>query len=223
MLLRAARPPRRRGGWRRRLGDCHGKLVWPARGVYFFFEDGEQRKDTGTGDRVVRVGTHGLKAGSKATLWKRLSQHRGRVKTGGGDHRGLVFRLHVGTALLGADPALRCASWTEERLTAATALTAERELEAAVSQTIRQMRVLWIAVDDEPGPRSERATIESNAVALLSNWRKPGLDPPSAHWLGHRCRNERVQQSGLWNHDHVDAMCEDGFLDDLERVIDDLR
>jgi len=43
-------------GGARTLGQCDGKLAWPKRGLYFFFEDGEQRTDTGTGDRVVRVG-----------------------------------------------------------------------------------------------------------------------------------------------------------------------
>ena len=38
-------------------------MKWPARGVYFFREAGESRSDTGEGLRVVRVGTHALKAG----------------------------------------------------------------------------------------------------------------------------------------------------------------
>ena len=52
--------------------------------------------------RVVRVGTHGLRP-SHSTLWGRLSQHKGSVgggMPGGGNHRGSVFRLHVGSALL---------------------------------------------------------------------------------------------------------------------------
>jgi len=32
---------------------------WPERGVYFFFEPTETRQESGTGPRVVRVGTHG--------------------------------------------------------------------------------------------------------------------------------------------------------------------
>ena len=44
----------------RRLRDCDGRMVWPDRGVYFFFEDGENRTDSGIGGRVVRVGTHAL-------------------------------------------------------------------------------------------------------------------------------------------------------------------
>jgi hypothetical protein len=67
--------------------------------VYFFFEDGEVRADGGL--RLVRVGTHALTATSKATLWGRLRQNRGQVggrSPGGGNHRGSVFRRHVGAA-----------------------------------------------------------------------------------------------------------------------------
>jgi hypothetical protein len=53
-------------------------MKWPARGVYFFREAGESRSDTGEGLRVVRVGTHALKAGGSTTLWSPLSTHRGR-------------------------------------------------------------------------------------------------------------------------------------------------
>ena len=88
-------------GGKRQVARGHGQMDWPKRGVYFFFEDGELRAD-GTTPRVVRVGTHGLRK-SSATLWSRLSQHRGTVggsMPGGGNHRGSIFRLHVGTALL---------------------------------------------------------------------------------------------------------------------------
>ena len=58
------------------LRDCEGRMDWPRRGVYFFFEPGENRSDSGSGLRIVRVGTHGVSSGSKSTLWQRLSQHR---------------------------------------------------------------------------------------------------------------------------------------------------
>jgi hypothetical protein len=51
-------------GGKRVLKDCDGRMVWPDRGVYFFFEPGETRSDAGSGPRVVRVGTHALKADS---------------------------------------------------------------------------------------------------------------------------------------------------------------
>lgn len=88
---------RTRCGGERHLASSSGRMSWPDRGVYFFFEPGEVRPN---GDpRVVRIGTHALKAGSKTTLWKRLGQHRGSVggsRPGGGNHRGSIFRLHVG-------------------------------------------------------------------------------------------------------------------------------
>jgi hypothetical protein len=49
---------------------------------------------------IVRVGTHALETGSQTTLWKRLSQHRGQARSGSGNHRGSIFRLIVGTALI---------------------------------------------------------------------------------------------------------------------------
>ena len=83
------------GGYRY-LSQCHGTMNWPNRGVYFFFEPGEFRTD-GKTFRVVRVGTHAVSLGSKATLWSRLITHRGHVD-GDGNHRGSVFRLLIGSA-----------------------------------------------------------------------------------------------------------------------------
>jgi hypothetical protein len=87
-------------GYPRKLSACSGRMNWPKRGVYFFFEQGENRSNTGHGPRIVRVGTHALTAGSGTKLWTRLSQHKGQAKTGGGNHRGSIFRLIVGAALI---------------------------------------------------------------------------------------------------------------------------
>ena len=87
-------------GGARLLSACTGRMDWPIRGIYFFQESGEIRTDTGSGPRIVRVGTHALKSGSRTTLWNRLAQHKGPAKTGGGNHRGSIFRLIVGTALM---------------------------------------------------------------------------------------------------------------------------
>src|SRR4029078_990338 len=75
-------------GGARRLAECTGRMSWPRRGVYFFREPGEYRSDTGEAPRIVRVGTHALRAGSATKLWTRLSQHMGQPSTGGGNHRG---------------------------------------------------------------------------------------------------------------------------------------
>ena len=78
-------------GGARRLSDCNGRMEWPERGVYFFRESGENRAETGTGPRVVRVGTHALKRDAKTTLWTRLSQHTGSMLTGAGNQRTSIF------------------------------------------------------------------------------------------------------------------------------------
>jgi hypothetical protein len=57
---------KQRVGGRRLLSECHGRMAWPQRGVYFFMENGEERAESGSGLRVVRVGTHALTATSKA-------------------------------------------------------------------------------------------------------------------------------------------------------------
>ena len=69
-------------------------------GIYFFRESGERRTDTGDGPTIVRVGTHALKAGSEKMLWTRLSQHKGQPNSGSGNHRGSIFRLIIGAALI---------------------------------------------------------------------------------------------------------------------------
>ena len=61
---------------KRVLRECHGRLTWPRRGLYFFFEEGKRRSDSGEGSRVTRVGTHAASAGSRTTLWRRLAQAR---------------------------------------------------------------------------------------------------------------------------------------------------
>ena len=93
----------RKAGGARALVGSSGRQSWPRRGVYFFMENGECRSSSGSGRRIVRVGTHALKPRSKTKLWTRLSQHRGQENTGGGNHRGSIFRLIVGTALIARD------------------------------------------------------------------------------------------------------------------------
>jgi hypothetical protein len=205
-------------GGARALADCRGRMKWPARGIYFFREASEHRSDTGEGLRVVRVGTHALKAGGSTTLWGRLSTHRGQLGSGGGNHRGSIFRLIVGTALITRD-GHKFPTWGEGRSAANDTKAAEIELERAVSEIIRAMPFIWLSVDDESGPASMRGKIERNAIALLSNFNKPPLDPPSLHWLGRHCDRDRVRASGLWNQNHIDESYNPAFLDDLERLV----
>lgn len=95
----------------------------------------------------------------------------------------------------------------------------ERPLEQEISTIIGAMPFLWLAVDDEPGPDSLRGYIERNTIALLSNYKKTRIDPPSHDWLGCYSDRERVRESGLWNSNHVDEDYNLDFLDSMERLI----
>ena len=194
-------------------------MPWPSRGVYFFGEGDEMRTDSGRGRRVVRVGTHALTTGSKSTLWGRLSQHKGQVKSGGGNHRGSIFRLLVGGALI-AKKGLTFPSWGKGNSARGPTRAAEAPLECQVSGVINAMPLLWLAIHDPPGPESERGYIERNSIALLSNAQGPPLDLPSQNWLGRHSDREKVIRSGLWNQRHVEDGYDPAFLDRLEQLVD---
>ncbi len=220
---------RSRLGGTRTLADLRSFRDWPPRGVYFFFEPGEVRHESGEGMRIVRVGTHALGDGSRSTLRQRLGQHRG-GDTGRGNHRGSIFRLLVGQALLSRGDLSPCKSWgvKGDIVKAAGALgmertaiaAAEAPIEKAVSGYIAAMPFLWLDIDDEPSPNSLRGFIEGNAIALLSNHERTPFDPASPGWLGHFSDRSRVRISSLWNQQHVEEIHDPTFLDALEKLID---
>ena len=214
-------------GGRRILTECSRSSGWPTRGVYFFVEDGEKRSESGEGLRIVRVGTHSVKTGgSKTSLWDRLSKHKG-PRSGVGNHRGSVFRLLIGRALINKE-SIKCETW--ESKTTPSPRGVEQCVEMRVSETIGRMPFLWLEVDDNDKSKGAnlRNYIESNTIALLSNFRtnKSKIDAPSAGWLGYHCTdtrgnlNKKVRESGLWNQNHVgsDIYCPE-FLDTLEELV----
>jgi hypothetical protein len=81
------------------------------------------------------------------------------------------------------------------------------------------MPVLWLPLDDQAEPKSGRKSIKRNSIALLSNFERSAVDPPSHNWLGRYCDRERVRESGLWNSIHVDEEYDPDFLDEVERLV----
>ena len=205
-------------GGARRLATSREEGPWPSRGVVWFFEKGEMRSDSGSGPRVVRVGTHALKPELNSRLWEKLAQD------GAGSHRQSLFRTVVGLSIRDLTGRAEPRSWGREPAEAGAAPDrAEKALEEAVSLYIGQMDFVVLAVEDEPGPRSERAFIERNSIALLSNYARPPLDAASAGWLGRRCGREKVRQSGLWNTQHVDAAYDSSFMETMRTLMEDMR
>ena len=206
----------------RLLSECDGRMSWPRRGLYFFFESGENRSDSGGGARVVRIGTHGLKTGTRSTLWKRLKQHKGTSQSGGGNHRSSIFRLIVGTAIIRRQGFSTFPSWGKGSSAPRDITQPETELEQLVSRVIGAMPFLCLPVDDAPGPDSLRGYFERNAIALLSNHGKEPLDGPSDSWLGYCCDRDLVRESGLWNQEFVREQFDPAFLDKLASHVNDL-
>ena len=215
-----------RTGGKRLLGECNGRLPWPARGVYFFFEPGETRSDSGTGSRVTRVGTHGVSGKRTSELWPRLRQHRGTVALSG-NHRSSRFRLLVGLALKKGGALDPLSSWglEQDRGRAALRLSttneaikaAEAELETKVSEYLGKLPFLCLPVENDPNGTSARGMIERNSIALLSNFDKPPIDPVSVNWLGRTCPSGRIAKAELWNDDFVESSYDPAFLDIFKR------
>lgn len=211
-------------GGKQQLQDCDGYMEWPDRGVYFFFAPDEYREH-GDFQRLTRVGTHAVSDGSSTTLWNRLRTHRGAFRgtyAGGGNHRGSVFRERVGEAIINRyDLHDEYPEWSDGSSAGREQRLRELDLEKRVSDYIRELPFLWIKVDDEPDRNSDRATIERNAIALLSNYGRDSIDPRSNSWLGKDSVSEAIRESGVWNVDHVDESYNPEFLDRLSEAVNE--
>jgi hypothetical protein len=192
----------------RRLKDVIDETM-PDSGVYLFFDERERRLKNRDQLRIVRVGTHGVSLGSKASLRSRMRTHFG-TGSGEGNHRSSIFRLHAGRSLINAKLAPAIESWGTSTADKA-ALLAERELEQAVSKYLGELYVLLISVPGESDKSNDRAYLEQNLISLLSNACRP-LDPPSCEWLGLKSAKREIRKSGLWNVNHVEQRYDPTYL-----------
>lgn len=212
---------------KQKLKNCTGYMNWPNRGVYFFLEPGERRDSTDQ-LRVTRVGTHAVSEGSSTTLWDRLKQHYGTGSGSsnhphGGNHRGSVYRKRIGEAIIEkhdlhddySDWNKRWSSIDRDR---SEVRDEEYILERRVSAYIREQPFLWVDVDDKPSADSDRAYLERNAIALLSNF-DDQTNPRDDGWLGAYSRSREIRESGLWNVNHVEEEYDPDFLGLLEDAI----
>jgi len=220
----------RRVGGARKLKNCTGYMDWPDRGVYAFLEPGETRAAT-DGRRVTRVGTHAVSRGSATSLWNRLKAHYGTGDRSadhphGGNHRGSVYRERVGEAIvekygLDDDYPDWGRRWSKVDRERSVVSDEEYTLERRVSAYVREQPFLWVPLDDEPGPDSDRAFVERNAIALLGNVGVSAVDPRADCWLGRHSRSRAIRESGLWNVEGVDEAHDPAFLDRLATAVDD--
>ena len=215
-------------GGKTKLANLNNRSQLPHRGVYFFFEPGEHRAEQPASQRVTRIGTHGLVAGSKSTLTGRLKTHRGSL-SGGGSHRSSIFRLLVGQAIL-AKAKQESHSWgvkgsvgqaaTHLDMTVEQIKTNEAPIELQATDYLGQTTFVVLEINDLPGRDSLRGHVEKNSIALLSNWEKAAIDPASEGWMGRNSNRDRVIKSGLWNQNHVDESYDPNFLYTMQCLID---
>jgi hypothetical protein len=170
----------------------------PDQGVYFFFDPTERTRFSQALPRLVRIGTHGVSAGSRATLRDRLRTHLG-TSDGYGNHRSSVFRLHLGEALIRRD-GLRdeYPNWGVGQNSTAAVRVSERPLEEKVSEIVAGLLVGCVAVADKSTKESARSLIERLSIALFTEHLVPA-EAPNYHWLGLHSKHEVIVKTGLWN------------------------
>lgn len=198
--------------------ELTGKSSLPKKGVYFFFEPTETRKFKPDKLRVTRVGTHAVSRGSKSSLWQRIKTHIG-TNSGGGNHRGSIFRLHIGDSILNKkNEKNKYKSWGLGQTGTRDEKDREKPIESFVSDYISKMSILWVEIGDESGPKSDRAYIEKNAIGLLT-FAVPEIDSKSREWIGNYSVKECIRESGLWNINHVGSGYDPRFLAIFERYV----
>lgn len=189
-------------------------------GVYFIFEPNEKRS-SGVGQRVVRVGTT---SSIESRLVKEHAKDWGRSR----------FRMQIGAALLRRGDYdmhiehAACDQWVAEwyrqvPMKRGTWGVHDRPSELdpvlhsihpLVSHAVSEMGFLWVEVADKETQRA----LERECIRLLSNHARPNspIDPPSTDWLGRHARETEIRQAGLWNVMHVKKPHTPGFLDDFQ-------
>lgn len=78
--------------------------------------------------------------------------------------------------------------------------------------------LIFGGLEGEPA-RGPRTVIEAGSIALLSNYGREAIDPPSPRWLGNSADRDAIRLSGLWNVNHVRDMYNPAFLDTMERFV----
>jgi hypothetical protein len=170
----------------------------PAQGVYFFFDPRERTRFSRRLPRLVRIGTHGVSKGSKATLRDRLRTHFGTMD-GYGNHRASVFRLHVGEAIIRRDDLReRFPNWGRGQNVEKSISDGEKDLEKEVSAYIAQLQLCCIEVSDKATKHSARSKIERLSIALFTEGLVP-VESPTTDWLGLYSAHDAIARTGLWN------------------------
>ena len=193
-----------------------GRSKIPERGVYIFLDNNE-KNILGESGRIVRIGTHAVSSKSKSTLKDRLRNHLGNGD-GYGNHRGSIFRLHVGQAIIEKEKiANKLPDWGVGQQASQETIESEKGHESRVSSYLKELEVVVLSINDEASKYSLRASVERQLIALCTEDFKP-IDSASESWLGKNSPVESIVRSGLWNIRDVGKMYDPaahGNVDDI--------
>ncbi|MES5481543.1 hypothetical protein QMZ05_02220 [Bradyrhizobium sp. INPA03-11B] len=191
----------------------------PPKGVYFFFDPAEPTSFSKKLPRLVRIGTHAVSLGSKATLRNRLRTHFG-TREGGGNHRASVFRLHVGQSLIARHGRQdEFPDWGKGQSAVKSITEREERMEREVSAYLSRLLVLYIPIEDNAGKSSMRAVMEHHLIALMTEDRA-FLEKTSEDWLGRWSSRPEIATSGLWNVRSVGERADLKIVEMLGRLMD---
>jgi hypothetical protein len=210
-------------GGKKTIDQCVRKEDLPVRGLYFVFEEGEKRSNSGKSPRVVRVGVHALMPSSMSRMLNRMKLDRGNDRDLGGKHRRSMLRKHIGRAFMKRDK-ITCTTW-EKRVKPGPR---EQKIEEKISAQIRnKMSFIYLNVDEAPNAWKKRRDLSRNIIALLSNYgEEKVIDAPSKKWLGNYFPpsiTELVKASGLWNIADTDRQYDPDFLKDFDRYVTKMK
>lgn len=163
------------------------KNAVPKNGIYFWYEQGENRQ-TG-GQRVTRVGTHG-----------KPNRLHGRIKEHYGSNReGSIFRKHMGSALMikNGELMFEVEEWHKQRKKSSRFNDLKfKNYECQVTNQAKFGSYRILKVTDP----EEREQLEEKLIALFSLC---AHCRPSNNWLGNHAYRKEIRDSGLWNVDYV--------------------
>ncbi len=146
-------------------------------GIYVMYDSVEKR--------IVRIGK------AEKSLLKRLKEHFVKEDK---DHS--ILRKHVGRCLLSGQNQL--ASWNTKGLH-------NPVVEKQVTQYLMERMVIYVIplADKKQIKDLEKSLIIGISTYNMLRKQITGSCVQSNNWLGNRSNNNRVKESGLWNHQHV--------------------
>lgn len=172
----------------------HLKEITDSNGLYVLFENGEKHNGL---DRIVRIGSHD----GNNNLIKRIGHHF--MKN---NHRGSVFRKHVGRCFLNVEENQYLEHWNrpfKSRLEKEVHgkfvnLEYEKNYEEMVSSHIHDK--LSFVLIPKIYDKLQRDRIEEG---LISSLNQSNQKTSSENWLGNYHPDNRIRNSKLWNIEYL--------------------